>query len=196
MAWLVQQLHAKQHDQPPPPFVLKQLVMTGRDFNAKNLLRNQRETLIMERLTNSPRIVDTYGSCGTSVLVEAMEGDSLWQLAIPHYQHGDDLFKKKQRHWPWLSQHRNNALSTAQRLDLALTTAEAIADMHGFVDGSVFNSDMSLLQFLVQRSNAVMTVKLNDFNSAFIPGWNHTAGAYCRPQRGSWESPVRDLHDI
>ena len=184
MAWLVHQQHHSF-----PSFVLKQLVLIGRDVNAKNLLRNQRETAIMERLHPSPRIVNAYGSCGTSILVEPMVQDDVLSQVIP-------TPPPPRKKWffttfsspPPPPPPPRSPLTVPQRLDLALTMARAVADTHAI--GS-FNTDLSLMQFL---RNTDGLVKLNDFNSAFIPGWNnnHTgAGGYCQGHRYKWSSPVR-----
>ena len=158
-------------------FVLKQLILHSQSRNNndppdKHLLKNQRETLIMERLTASPRAVDIYGACGTSSLVEAMVRDIMTDVNR------------------WESYGLKRQLSNARKLDLAIVMAEAIADMHGFEDGLIFNTDLSLVQFLVAKDGRI---KLNDFNSAFIPSWNQSQGQYCKIEREKWYPPVRWL---
>jgi len=181
MGWLVQ-------EQPQPSFVLKQLLSLddNRPVDAKNILRAQREALIMEQLSSSKRIVDTYGYCGTSNLVETMPGDSMLHLVISEETTTYWLKKQRAIHkvFPWLiSPPSATPFNTAQKLDLAITVAESLAEMHGFEGGVMFNTDLSLMQFLIGSKGEI---KLNDFNAALIPGFDVEKNEYCKVKRWGW----------
>jgi len=141
--------------------VLKQQLLSEHDFRDTELHMVQREAVVMEVLSASPRITDIYGHCGTSVLVET--------LPLP--------FKTEQL----------EPLSIKDRLDLAITMAESIADMHGFEDGEIINNDISLLQYLYTADGSL---KLNDFNLASIPEWDQERGMYCKVKREPWDRKV------
>jgi len=64
MVWVVHQQF---------PDNIKSALKTTRfkhDFNHRTFWNTLNDALIMERLTSSPRIVDIYGHCGGTVLVE------------------------------------------------------------------------------------------------------------------------------
>jgi hypothetical protein len=141
--------------------VLKQQLLSGHDFGDTELQMVQREAVIMEELSASPRITNIYGHCGTSVLVET----------LPR---------------PFRTE-KMKLLSIIDRLDVAITLAESIADMHGFEDGMIINNDVCLLQYLYATDGSL---KLNDFNLASIPDWDHERGAYCKVKHEPWERKV------
>ena len=166
MGWLFTPEHDPEHD-----FVLKQIRLNGQDYDHKYkderiLLKNQRETLILERLSASKRVVDIYGACGTSNLVEAMA-----ETITPTIENRDSAYQLP---------------SSLEKIDMAISVAEAIAEMHGFEGGPIFNADLSASQFLIAKDGK--TVKLNDFNSAYIPGWNGRENRYCKIERGPWRN--------
>ena len=83
----------------------------------------------MERLTASPRIVDIYGHCGTSVWVEALPYE-VEEYIVPNsgYMAQADL-KDEEELKP------QNQYNPHQKLEMALEMAESLADLHGFEDG-------------------------------------------------------------
>ena len=186
MAWLV------EPDQGDDEIVLKRLVLSQPN-GERHLLKNQRETLILERLSASPRIVNIYGACGTSNLVEAMLRSTMTDITKPGRSWNDDhhplVTGVLSSIIPFLNpqQRSKDILSNQEMLDLLITMGETIAEMHGFEGGTIFNTDLSPVQFLVGKDGSV---KLNDFNSAFIPGWNHKQGRYCKIKRAAWGNPV------
>jgi len=50
-------------------------------YDMDTFFSDLRDALIMERLTQSPRIVDIYGHCGTAVWVEAIPYEGQFSLA-------------------------------------------------------------------------------------------------------------------
>lgn len=73
-------------------FVLKQMRLpeddddTDHSPNAKSFSKIQREAVIMEQLTSSPRIVSTFGHCALSVLSETMPFE-VSALIVPNSGH-------------------------------------------------------------------------------------------------------------
>ena len=197
VAWLLQ----TNHD-PDDSFVMKQQLLSAdeedweREVNAESLLMNQREGIIMERLSDSPRIVDIYGLCGTAIFVEAMSQNSL-PLVIPGSGFGSPLLAQETAiermisFLPLRQSPKRTTLNAEEKLDLAITMAEAIADMHGFSGGPIICSDVSLTQYLCGSDYSKQrAVKLNDFNIASMPQWNTQEGKYCPVNRPKWAGRV------
>lgn len=147
----------------------------------------------MERLTSSPRIVNAYGLCGTSMLVEAMR-ENIVKSIIPGSGLGQaglaqQASYERIKSIPLVSQlmigHELPTLE--QKLDLAITMSEAVADMHGFAGGVIVNSDVSLSQFLYDADG---NVRLNDFNIASILDWNPKTQTYCKVNRPAWNGRI------
>jgi hypothetical protein len=135
----------------------------------------------MERLAGSPRIVDIYGHCGTSILAENMPQE-IAEHIIPGSGHA------KQSELDVLSYIRPvNNYTAEEKLDLALIMAESISDMHGFESGVIVNGDIHPVQWLRAVDGKV---KLNDFNNADIMDWNPEEHAYCKLDRGYWGGMV------
>ena len=99
-----------------------------------------KEAIVMERLSASPRIVDIYGFCGTTVLAEHMSrlitGDIVWGSEDWEGYSGwmkQSELDKLQKH----DVHPMNNLTNDQKLDMAIVMAESIADIHGFEGGVI-----------------------------------------------------------
>ena len=63
------------------PFVFKRLKLK-RKIGFFQMHKIHRESIIMERLTASPRVIDIYGYCSTSIFSEATVGD-VWTVMVP-----------------------------------------------------------------------------------------------------------------
>lgn len=131
------------------------------------------DALVMERLTASPRIVDIYGHCATSVNTEFLP-DEFDPLVIPGKGDGRNLNDT-------IDVDPQNDFTITQKLDYALQMAESIADIHGFRDGVLVHDDIQTLQFLFAPDGRL---KLNDFNRAEAMLYDEQAGEYCRYQNG------------
>ena len=95
----------------------------------KNIQTVLRDALVMERLSASPRIVDIYGHCGTSVWVEAIPNE-VEEFIVP----GDGYIEQEDLH----DEHNlnpQNPYTAEEKLDIALAMAESLADLHGFKNG-------------------------------------------------------------
>jgi hypothetical protein len=88
-----------------------------------------RDALIMERLTASPRIVDAYAHCGTTVLVEPIPFE-VEEYIVP----GEGHIKQEELHDEADVTPLNN-FTIEEKLQMALEMAESLADLHGFKDG-------------------------------------------------------------
>jgi hypothetical protein len=98
------------------------------------------ESIIMERLTSSPRILDIFGFCGTSIVAESMSK----QITVDIVAESEDW----EGYAGWMAQedldklqkydvHPMNNLTNDEKLDLAVVMAESIADIHGFEGGVI-----------------------------------------------------------
>ena len=137
-----------------------------------------REAIVMERLTHSPRIVDIYGHCSTTVLSEPMKSE-VWRQIIPNegriQQPELDKIQEKANDVVPL----NNYTAT-QKLSMALEMAEALADMHGFEGGVIVHGDTHPEQWLIGKDGRLV---LNDFNNGEILDFNRHDNEYCGSYR-------------
>jgi hypothetical protein len=161
-------------------FVLKTLrLFQTFDYDTTNLIEN--EAVVMERLTASPRIVDIYGHCGTSLAAEFME-DMTLELVPGKSILAHDRGRMKQEDLDQLQQetggdvHPLNNQMIGEKLNLALTMAESLADLHGFVGGAIVHGDVHPDQWLRTSSGQM---KLNDFNNGMILEYNVHNHSYC-----------------
>ncbi len=168
-------------------FVFKQLKLPHDDddwphlVHVESLFKIQREAIIMERLSASPRIVNIYGHCGTSILSELMAAEISNQI-IPNSGHDDERALNALPEVPC-----NNNFTLQEKIDIALAMAESIADMHGFEGGVMVNGDIHPVQWLWSMQG---TVKLNDFNNADLMDWNVETNEFCKLKRGKWGGMV------
>lgn len=99
------------------------------DYNMEIFKYNLNDALIMERLTKSPRIVDLFGHCGFAVWVEAIPYE-VEGVVVP----GEGYIKQVDLHDEEKLNPQNH-YTDEEKLNIALTMAESIADLHGFKDG-------------------------------------------------------------
>jgi serine/threonine protein kinase len=153
----------------------------------------QKEALIMERLTSSPRIVSIYGHCGLSVLAETTP-DEIVNFIVPESGHANRTLLEQLPH----IQSMNN-YTAIEKLDIALDMSKSIADLHGFSGGKILHGDIHPVQWL--RSRVDGKLKLNDFNNAEILDLNrHPADVndtfYCKAERGIWGGSFRSPEEF
>lgn len=168
--------------------VVLKVLRVERGYNTENYEYVKNDALVMERLTSSPRIVDMYGHCGSSILQETLEHD-IESLVVPEPG--------------WLKNNRTlndehdvdpqNKFTPLQKLSIALSIAEPIADLHGFKDGVIVHDDIQLAQFLYDKQNKL---KLNDFNRAEIMLWDEQNQEYCRYHNGKVFGNYRSPEEV
>lgn len=105
------------------------------DFTDRNFHRYEKEATSMEKLTASPHIVDIFGFCGETSLIEWSDGGDLGVVAMDE---------------------RDN-LSQIDKLRIGHQVALAVAEMHAL---PIAHTDITLWQFLKIKG----VYKLNDFN--------------------------------
>jgi serine/threonine protein kinase len=165
-------------------FVLKRF-MLHKKYNQGDIHTIHKEAIIMERLMPSPRIMDIYGYCGTSVLVEAMASEVAYSRIIP----SDGLASQAELDNLDDAYPRNN-LTIGEKLQLSLSMAESLVDLHEFREGGlIVHSDTHIEQWLVAPDK---TLKLNDFNNAHVMRWDDKRQEYCTRHSmygGTWRAP-------
>ncbi len=112
------------------------------------------DAMSMDLLSDSKRILDLYGHCGTSVSVAAMDGP-------PLHKYIETL----------------TALNPESKLFIALEMAKSIADLHGYKGGPIVHGDIQYLQWLFDEH---LNVVLIDFNRAEPLLWDEESESYCK----------------
>jgi hypothetical protein len=148
------------------------------DFNYRDHYNVNREALVMERLTTANNVVDLYGHCGTSVLVEPIPFE-VEEYAVP----GTGYLKQRE-----VRDEPPNPFSPLEKLEMAVEMAESIAVLHGFKDGVIVHNDIQLRQWLRTREGRL---KLGDFNRAKVLDWNLEKQQYCKFSNGAAFGNVR-----
>ena len=139
----------------------------------------QVEAIIMEGLTKSPRIIDIFGHCGTSIIAEPMPREATLDI-VPGDMSDEDRGMRPQKEIDQLQTHGVfplNNLTTEEKLIWALNMSEAIADIHGFEGGLIVHGDIHPDQWLISDKGEL---KLNDFNNGVLMDWNPAKGEYCK----------------
>jgi hypothetical protein len=96
-----------------------------------NMQQNLKDALVMERLTASPRIVDIYAHCGTSIQEEALPHE-IEEVIVP----GKGYIKQEELDDSEDVEPQNEYIAS-EKLEMALEMAESLADLHGFKDGAM-----------------------------------------------------------
>uniref|UniRef100_A0A7S4IJ44 Protein kinase domain-containing protein n=2 Tax=Odontella aurita TaxID=265563 RepID=A0A7S4IJ44_9STRA len=152
------------------------------DFIVNRMEKTRMDALVMERLTSSPRITNVHGHCAFSVATESLPGEVM-DYVVPT----NPVIKAEELH-DEDGVDNKNGMSPAEKLDLALTAAEGLAELHGFEDGVIVHDDIDLGQFLRTPSGQV---KLNDFNRAKPMLWDPEEQKYCKYYNGGIGGKVR-----
>ncbi|KAL3942078.1 MAG: hypothetical protein SGBAC_003674 [Bacillariaceae sp.] len=148
-------------------FVVLKMMKSEHDVDDRNLERHLREAIVMDVLNNSPRIVNLFAYCGTSVLTEYLPMD-LEAYLRPKTRTKRKRIRRGQK-GPLSDEKKAPRVTTAvERLDLALQTAKAVEELH---QHDIIHADLQSKQFLVDlETSSGVTVKLNDFNRCrFLP---------------------------
>lgn len=133
------------------------------------------DAVVMEQLSSSPRIMDMYSLCGTSLTVKSMPVNVEKEIVPP----GE---------WEDGNEPRNQHLRPTTKLQMALEMAESLGDLHGFKRGIIVHGDVQLGQWLRESANG--TLVLGDFNLARPLGWDERKKQYCTYKVGRGHGSV------
>jgi hypothetical protein len=140
------------------------------DYDAFQMMRS--EAIVMERLTKSPRIMNIYGHCAFSTLVEVVPIEFEQAMVYEEgYQEYEVVEKRNEN-----GIRPFNNFTTTQKLGFALEMAESLAELHGFEDGVIVHDDVQLIQWLRTPDGKL---KLGDFNRVTIMKWDLMNNEYC-----------------
>jgi serine/threonine protein kinase len=198
-AWLVNDASTNGVERNKTDFILKQMMLPSDEDdedhlpNSQSLAKIHKDALIMERLTSSPRIVNIYGHCATTILTEASE-DGVADSIVPQSGHYNQNSSDHMH-----SIHSFNAFTPLEKLDIAIEMSKSIADLHGFSDGIIVHGDIHPVQWL--RSRVHGGLQLNDFNNAEILNIHQPASeaeniTYCKTNRGTWYGAFRSPEEL
>lgn len=138
------------------------------DHTDRNFDRVRRDSLIMERSTQSPYVVSIYSFCGFAQVVEFGKHGNLDDVTYEHY---DDL-------------------TAHQKLQIATQVAQGLADVHD-MDGDAISSmshgDYATKQYILIDGR----FKLNDFNRGRFIRWNKVLKEPCPYKIGSNDGKFR-----
>lgn len=156
--------------------------LTSRNRYAKILA----EAVIMDQLAASDRITNIYGHCAFSIIVEAGAFD-MRNSILPdsEYQHDGVPGTISQTALDALSvtdAHPMNNFTAAEKLQLLLTMAESMAEVHGLPTGPAVVSDIAVSQWL--RAVDGQRLILNDFDNANFLPWDFNSQQYCQYESG------------
>jgi len=162
------------------PIVVKSKVYDRE--KAKDMHMIALEANLMDKLSPSPHTSNLYGYCGTTILVEKLY--NLENDVLPYrsgYKRGrisqveldklqkDDVFP--------MNEHK---LNVEQKLDLAISMAEGLAELHGFSGGVVVMDDIDNGQWLRRSQDDYSSAVLNDVNNAVILAFSSEKNEYCK----------------
>lgn len=139
----------------------------GHLVTERNIDRNRRDAVSLERLSSSPHVVDVYGYCSISGVFEYSDGGDITEAI---WSNGDG------------NQPRD--LSSLDKLRIATQAIMGLADAHTTDDpnqSAIAHADIGLTQYIMIDGR----YKLNDFNRARFLLKNRTTGATCPYQIGS-----------
>ena len=130
----------------------------------------RQEALIMERLSASPRIMNIFGYCSTSIISEAMISE-IQPFVFPNnaLQSIDSIEVSRKN------------FTAEEILDMSIQMADALADLHGYKDGVIVHGDVSPEQWYFSKDNN--RLMLGDFNAADILDYNGKWNEYCKEYR-------------
>lgn len=139
-------------------------------FGKEDLAKVKLEALVMEKMTAAPSILDIYSHCGTSVIIEAMSSE-----VSKHIVPGKGVVEQSNLYAEGQFRSYNN-LTASERLEIAISMAESLANLHNFKGGAIVHADVNIEQWLLDDHGRL---KLNDFNLAEILPWNDQTQHYC-----------------
>jgi len=130
-------------------------------FSANLMEKHRVDSLVYERLTSSPFVMDIYGHCGNSGLFEFSDGGTLRELVLNRKDRG------------------KKPLSRVDKLSIAVEVASGVAGLHTMESrngySAIVHGDLQLDQFVWAGDK----YKLNDFNRGHLMYWNRRKRKSC-----------------
>ena len=137
-----------------------------REINPMDMSKARMDGLSMERLQASPYVLDIYGFCGLSQVIEV--GDAGGNI--------HDLIKTTRL-------RGSETISSIDKLKIAYQIVSAVSDMHSFEkDGlvSLVHNDICCHQFILSHG----VYKLNDFHMSQFQKKNKHTNEVCNSHNG------------
>ncbi|KAL7544377.1 hypothetical protein ACHAWF_007762, partial [Thalassiosira exigua] len=154
------------------------------EFEDDHFEEVQLEAIIMERMKKSPWIMDIYGHCGFSTIVEVVPIEFEEAMVPGEGMESTEDYEKRNKH----GVKPKNNFTAEEKLMFVLEQAESLADLHGFEEGVIVHDDVQMCQWLRTPEGHL---KLGDFNRATIMQWDEVRGGYCRFNNGEAFSQYR-----
>lgn len=131
----------------------------------------QRDVVVMEATSASPRIVNIFSYCGTTILDEALDL-FVPEISPTYYNDADHAQETKVKGaFPPASN-----LTASRKLDLAIHAAQSLADLHGCPKGVIVHGDYHPEQYLKTKDGRLV---LSDFNHGNFLEYNEESKEYC-----------------
>jgi serine/threonine protein kinase len=161
-------------------FVLKSL-RYRRSFNYRFMSEIQHEAFVMDLLTSSDHIINIYGRCATTIMVET-GNEFTYEMVPDNY---DFLLEGEQGRIAQevLDELQEddvqplNNFKVEEKLDYSITIAESVAFMHGNELGPMTIDDVHPDQYLVTEDGRLV---LNDVSNGVVMHWNEENQVYCK----------------
>lgn len=184
------------------PFVLKSQRME-RDYGRYRYNLIHTEASIMEKLTASPSVTNTYGLCGTANMVEPADTSSIKDLFYRRNSQYDERkgrinAKELQQYRKRTGKYSLNNHTASEKLEIAIGIAESIAEVHGLPTGPVIVADVHLQQFVMHRRDPSEKprIMLNDFDNSRVMKWNIETQDYCREEHVAGPAAPEKVNEL
>ena len=145
-----------------------------KSHNFHDIAKSRIENVIFNQLSSSPLVMDMYGYCGGSMVLETMKSVLTPKVV---YEVTDGQYSQSK-----LNELDNpclNNLTNIEKLSMSIDMAESLAAMHGNIGGRIIHSDVHIEQWLFDLPSGGQRIKLNDFDNSYLPMWDDTKQDYC-----------------
>lgn len=158
-------------------FVVKRYrLRPNHEWTIKDLSKAHTEAMVYEKLSSSPNIINLYGYCGTTHHTETMAADIFYDILAEGEEEGREGFASQAALDQLDDLYPQNNLTITEKLELSLSMAEALRDLHECEGGPIIHTDFHIEQFLLAPDGSL---KLNDFNDAIVMQWDRRGNRYC-----------------
>lgn len=166
-----------ENDALGPPLIVK-TTRFMHDCNEETMAMMRTDAAIMTLLADSPRIIDVFGSCATTVSVKKV-GKKVWDIILPlekFVEHESGQYIDPRELHDEREVRPINNLTVTEKVEMALNMSGAIAEVHGFKGGVIVHDDMTPDQWLWNNDGSII---LTDFNRAVILEYDVDGEDYC-----------------